>query len=59
MPIATAREGRVRKAVLPVAGRGTRLSSATRAVPKELLPVIVQIIFVTFGSRVRRAAAED
>lgn len=31
---------RLRKAVLPVAGRGTRLLPATRAVPKELLPIV-------------------
>lgn len=31
---------RVRQAVLPVAGRGTRLLPATRAVPKELLPIV-------------------
>ena len=30
----------IRKAVIPVAGRGTRLLPATRTVPKELLPVI-------------------
>ena len=31
---------RVRKAVFPVAGLGTRLLPATKAVPKELLPVV-------------------
>ena len=31
---------RVRKAVLPVAGLGTRVLPATKAIPKELLPVI-------------------
>ncbi|MAN46000.1 MAG: UTP--glucose-1-phosphate uridylyltransferase GalU [Alphaproteobacteria bacterium] len=31
---------RVRKAVLPVAGFGTRVLPATKAVPKELLPVV-------------------
>ena len=31
---------RLRKAVFPVAGLGTRLLPATRAVPKELLPVV-------------------
>lgn len=30
----------VRKAVFPVAGRGTRFLPATKAVPKELLPVL-------------------
>ncbi|MGB3187673.1 MAG: UTP--glucose-1-phosphate uridylyltransferase [Ornithinimicrobium sp.] len=31
---------RVRKAVIPVAGLGTRFLPATKAVPKELLPVV-------------------
>ena len=30
----------VRKAVFPVAGLGTRFLPATKAVPKELLPVV-------------------
>src|SRR5271155_6106043 len=30
----------VRKAVLPVAGMGTRFLPATKAVPKEMLPVV-------------------
>ncbi len=30
---------RVRKAVLPVAGFGTRVLPATKAIPKEMLPV--------------------
>jgi len=32
--------GRVRKAVIPAAGLGTRLLPATKVVPKELLPVL-------------------
>src|SRR5579864_3273081 len=31
---------RVRKAVFPVAGLGTRILPATKAVPKEMLPVV-------------------
>lgn len=31
---------KVRKAVIPVAGLGTRLLPATKAVPKELLPIV-------------------
>ena len=31
---------RVRKAIFPVAGFGTRFLPATKAVPKELLPVV-------------------
>lgn len=31
---------KIRKAVFPVAGLGTRFLSATKAMPKELLPII-------------------
>ena len=31
---------KVRKAVLPVAGLGTRFLPATKVVPKEMLPVV-------------------
>ena len=31
---------RVRKAVIPVAGLGTRFLPATKATPKEMLPVV-------------------
>ena len=45
---------RVRKAVLPVAGLGTRFLPATKAVPKEMLTVVdrpvVQHGFQTFES---------
>ena len=30
----------VRKAVFPVAGMGTRFLPATKAIPKEMLPVV-------------------
>ena len=30
----------VRKAVIPVAGLGTRMLPATKAIPKEMLPVV-------------------
>lgn len=33
-------EKRVRKAVFPVAGRGTRFLPATKAIPKEMLPLV-------------------
>lgn len=32
--------GRVRKAVIPAAGLGTRFLPATKAMPKEMLPVV-------------------
>ena len=31
---------KVRKAVLPVAGLGTRFLPATKAIPKEMLPLV-------------------
>jgi len=36
----TSKNNRVRKAVLPVAGLGTRFLPATKAMPKEMLPVV-------------------
>lgn len=39
MSASTARPRRIRKAVLPVAGLGTRVLPATKAIPKEMLPV--------------------
>ncbi len=36
----SSKAGRVRKAVFPVAGSGTRFLPATKAMPKEMLPVL-------------------
>ena len=38
IPMSTAKP--VRKAVFPVAGMGTRFLPATKAIPKEMLPVV-------------------
>jgi UTP--glucose-1-phosphate uridylyltransferase len=38
--VVAARTRRVRKAVFPVAGFGTRFLPATKAVPKEMLPIV-------------------
>jgi UTP--glucose-1-phosphate uridylyltransferase len=40
MSIAASTGPRARKAVIPAAGRGTRFLPATKAIPKELLPVV-------------------
>lgn len=40
MPVTSSRNPRIRKAVFPVAGLGTRFLPATKTVPKEMLPVV-------------------
>ncbi|HEY0660761.1 MAG TPA: UTP--glucose-1-phosphate uridylyltransferase GalU [Lysobacter sp.] len=40
MSLAFRSHGRIRKAVFPVAGLGTRFLPATKTVPKEMLPII-------------------
>jgi len=40
LPAMTDRTRRVRKAVIPAAGLGTRFLPATKAIPKEMLPVV-------------------
>lgn len=34
------KQHKVRKAVIPVAGLGTRMLPATKAIPKEMLPIV-------------------
>lgn len=34
------KQHQIRKAVIPVAGLGTRMLPATKAIPKEMLPVV-------------------
>ncbi|MGL4858442.1 MAG: sugar phosphate nucleotidyltransferase, partial [Enterobacteriaceae bacterium] len=36
----SASKPKVRKAVIPVAGLGTRMLPATKAIPKEMLPLV-------------------
>jgi len=31
---------KIKKAVIPVAGLGTRMLPATKAIPKEMLPIV-------------------
>lgn len=38
--VASSVKGKVTKAVIPVAGLGTRMLPATKAIPKEMLPVV-------------------
>ena len=49
---------RVRKAVFPVAGLGTRFLPATKVVPKELLPVVDQPLIQYAVDEAREAGIE-
>jgi UTP--glucose-1-phosphate uridylyltransferase len=51
-------ERRVRKAVFPVAGMGTRFLPATKAVPKEMLPVVDKPV-IQYAVEEARAAGID
>lgn len=48
----------LRKAVLPVAGQGTRFLSATKTMPKEMLPV-VDMPLIQYAVEEARAAGID
>ncbi|MHA1113345.1 MAG: UTP--glucose-1-phosphate uridylyltransferase, partial [Alphaproteobacteria bacterium] len=49
---------RIRKAVFPVAGMGTRFLPATKAVPKEMLPVVDKPL-IQYAAEEARAAGID
>ena len=50
---------KVRKAVLPVAGMGTRFLPATKAVPKEMLPVVDKPVVQYAVEEAREAGIEQ
>ena len=50
---------RVRKAVFPVAGLGTRFLPATKAMPKEMLPVVDQPLIQYAVEEAREAGIEE
>src|SRR5215467_756590 len=50
---------RIRKAVLPVAGMGTRFLPATKAVPKEMLPVVDKPVVQYAVEEAREAGIEQ
>jgi len=52
-------QGRVRKAVFPVAGLGTRFLPATKAIPKELLPVLDRPVLQWVVEEAREAGIEE
>src|SRR5947207_15359929 len=49
----------IRKAVLPVAGMGTRFLPATKAVPKEMLPVVDKPVIQYAVEEAREAGIEQ
>ena len=50
---------RVRKAVFPVAGLGTRFLPATKAIPKELLPILDRPVLQWAVEEAREAGIEE
>lgn len=50
---------RVRKAVFPVAGMGTRFLPATKAIPKEMLPLVDKPLIQHAVEEARTAGIED
>jgi len=51
--------GKIRKAVLPVGGLGTRFLPATKAIPKEMLPVVDKPLIQYGVEEARAAGIED
>src|SRR6478672_948613 len=49
---------RIRKAIFPVAGLGTRFLPATKAMPKEMLPVVDRPLIQHVGDEARQAGIE-
>src|SRR6202035_4924312 len=50
---------RVRKAVLPVAGLGTRNLPATKAIPKEMLPIVDRPLIQYAVEEAKAAGVEE
>ncbi len=49
----------IRKAVLPVAGLGTRLLPATKTIPKEMLPIVDRPVLQHVMDEAREAGVEE
>jgi UTP--glucose-1-phosphate uridylyltransferase len=50
---------KVRKAVFPVAGLGTRFLPATKAIPKEMLPIVDRPLIQYAVDEAREAGIEQ
>jgi UTP--glucose-1-phosphate uridylyltransferase len=55
----TSRPKPIRKAVFPVAGLGTRFLPATKAVPKEMLPIVDRPLIQYAVDEAREAGIEE
>jgi len=51
--------GKIRKAIIPAAGLGTRFLPATKTVPKEMLPIVDRPIILFIVEEAVRAGIED
>ena len=51
--------GKITKAVIPAAGLGTRLLPATKAMPKEMLPVVDKPVIQYVVEEVVRSGLKD
>src|SRR5438132_6677693 len=58
-PAPRAPSGRARKAVIPAAGLATRFLPATKAVPKELLPIVDRPVLQFIVEEVAAAGIGD
>ena len=52
-------QNKIRKAVIPVAGLGTRMLPATKAIPKEMLPLVDRPLIQYAVDEAREAGIEE
>jgi UTP--glucose-1-phosphate uridylyltransferase len=55
----SSKKGRIRKAVIPAAGLGTRFLPATKAIPKEMIPIVDVPMIQHIVEEAVRAGVED
>tara|TARA_B100001057_G_C22860859_1_gene954449 strand:- start:2683 stop:3552 length:870 start_codon:yes stop_codon:yes gene_type:complete len=50
---------KIRKAIVPIAGLGTRMLPATKAIPKEMLPIVTKPIIQIIVEEIQQAKIEQ
>ena len=50
---------KIRKAIVPIAGLGTRMLPATKAIPKEMLPIVTKPIIQIIVEEIQQAEIEQ